>query len=329
MESSNGSSRGRDAGAVDIGTEEKTLYPNFPVRRRRPGLGSRQTSTASIGQIEQIVLDDKIDTETFGVSEVRDGFFDALFLRPPRTAPEILLEQAESTLPRAFDKGEPLSPRYFIHRQFHELRSLLTRVTTTRSGVRLFKTFVAFFAAYVLCLIPVTHDWLGRYSYIMPVSVILNHPSRPIGSQIDGAIFTTVGTAAGIGWGVIGLLLSTSTLAAQAGFGGILAMFLTIFMGINAWIRACFVRFYQAVLCGGIAIVFTTLTDTSSREIEWSKLRAYAISWVFGQAIALAVNCLVFPDAGARPLANTILKFFDAAQVCSVFCGMTLWTLNC
>ncbi|KAF4124373.1 protein transport [Geosmithia morbida] len=298
--------------AADV--EEKTLFPD-PARQKRPGLGSRQVSSASIGQIEQIVLDAKIDTETFGVSETRDGFFDALFLKSSFTySPESFREHAEATLPRAFDKGEPLSPRYFVKKQFHELNSLLTRVTTTRSGVRLAKTFMAFFAAYVLCLVPAVHDWLGRYSYIMPVSVIFNHPSRPVGSQIDGAIFTTLGTAAGIGWGVVGLLLSTSTLAAQAGFGGILAMFLAIFMGINAWIRACFVRFYQAVLCAGMAIIFTTLTDTSSRDIEWSKLRSYAISWVLGQAIALIINCVVFPDAGARPLAVTILKFFDAAQ---------------
>jgi hypothetical protein len=278
----------------------------------RSSLGSRRSSTVSI---EQIVSDDKIDTETYGVSELREGFFDALFLKQTGSSHSDITEHARTTLPRAFDKGNPLSPKYFLGRQIHELHSLLVRVTTTRAGIRLLKSFLATFIAYTLCLVPSVRDWLGRYSYIMVVSVILNHPARTVGAQIDGAIMTIVGTAAGLGWGVIALLLSTSTLAASAGFGAILAMFLAVFMATIAFVRSFFVRFHQAVLCAGIAITFTTLAETSSRSIEWPKLLSYGLPWVMGQVIALAVNCVVFPDAGARPLANAIHGFFDVAQV--------------
>lgn len=309
------------AGAMANNDEPESQVPP-PVEgsyldKRHPGLGSRRSSTISVVQIEQMLADDKIDTETYGVSELREGFFDALFHRPPDIQPDELKEHARATLPRAFDKGSPLSPKHFAQRQVHELKSLVHRVTTTRAGIRLLKSFTAFFIAYVLCLVPVILDWLGRYGYIMPVSVILNHPARAFGSQIDGAIFTTIGTAAGLGWGAIALLLSTSTLSASAGFGGILAIFLAIFMAIIAWMRSFFVRFYQAVTCAGLAITFTTLAETESRSVEWSKLLSYGIPWLLGQAIALAVNCFVFPDAGARPLAYTLHKFFDIAQVCS------------
>lgn len=303
-----------EAGCDSLGELPPPLDKDYLVQHR-PALGSRQSSTVSLNQIEQIVSDDKIDTETYGVSELREGFFDALFLKPTVTPSAELREHAKTTLPRAFDKGNPLSPKHFMSRQIHELHSLLNRVTTTRAGIRLLKSFSAFFIAYILCLVPVIRDWLGRYSYIMVVSVILNHPARTVGSQVDGAIMTTVGTAAGLGWGVIALLLSTSTLAASAGFGGILAMFMAVFMAVIAWVRSFFVKFHQAVLCAGIAITFTTLAETSSRDIEWSKLLSYGLPWVMGQVIALVVNCLVFPDAGARPLANVINKFFDIAQV--------------
>lgn len=302
---------------VGHGMLKPTPEPH-PLVPPRPSLGSRQSSAASLGQLDQLdqmISDDNMDTETYGVSELRDGFFDAIFLKPSAIDPGPLREYAKTTLPKKFDKGEPLSPKYFVQRQFHELNSLARRVTTTRAGIRLFKSFLAFFIAYVLCLLPAVHRWLGRYSYIMAVSVILNHPARSVGAQIDGAILTTVGTAAGLGWGVVGLLLSTSTLAAQAGFGGILAMFLALFMSVIAWVRSYFVRFYQAVLCAGIAIIFTTLAETSSRSIEWPKLKSYGVPWVLGQVIALAVNCLVLPDAGARPLAVTIQRFYKASNV--------------
>ena len=303
-----------DAAGRDLPGGLSPLNKNY-LAQARPALGSRQNSSVSLGQIEQMVSGDKIDTETYGVSELREGFFDALFLKPSNTSDLDFREYAKTTLPRAFDKGHPLSPKHFLSRQMHEMRSLAVRVTTTRAGIRLLKAFLAFFIAYIICLIPAARDWLGRYSYIMVVSVILNHPARTVGSQIEGAIMTTVGTAAGLGWGVIAMLLSTSTLAASAGYGGILATFLALFMAVIAWVRSFFVKFHQAVLCAGIAITFTTLAETFSRRIDWEKILSYGLPWVIGQGIALAVNCLVFPDAGARPLAVMINKFFFIAQV--------------
>ncbi|KND88140.1 Protein BRE4 [Tolypocladium ophioglossoides CBS 100239] len=276
--------------------------------------GSRHSSTISLAPLSQMASDDKMDTDTYGVSEIRDGFFDAMFLKPPSLSAEDLLEQSKDTLPAEFDKGSPLAAKYFFARQWHELQSLFRRVTTTRAGIRLFKSFTAFFIAYVLCLIPVVRERLGRYHYIMVVSVIINHPARAFGAQVDGTILTVLGTAAGLGWGTVGLLLSTSTFAAQAGYGGILALFLALFMTSIAWMRSFVIRFYQAVLCAGIAITFTTLAETSSRNIEWAKLLSYGVPWLFGQAIAFVVNCLVFPDAGARALAITLHYSFAVMQ---------------
>ncbi|KAF4984902.1 hypothetical protein FDECE_16993 [Fusarium decemcellulare] len=280
----------------------------------RPSLDSRRSSVVSIMQIDQIISDDRINMETYGVSEMRDGFFDALFLKPDPVARDEVVERSKATLPKEFDKSHPLSPKHFLPRQLHELRSVARKVTTTRSGIRLLKSFLAFFIAYVLCLVPAVADWLGRYDYVMAISVILNHPARTFGSQVDGAILTIVGTASGLAWGVIGLLLSTSTLAARTGYGAILTLFLALFMASIAYIRSFFIRFYQAVLCAGMAVAFTTLAETSSLDIKWPKLRSYAIPWLLGQAIAMAVNCLVFPDTGNRSLAAALDKSFRTMQ---------------
>ncbi|KAI8687316.1 ArAE-2-N domain-containing protein [Fusarium sp. Ph1] len=278
----------------------------------RPSFDSRRSSVVSIMQIDQIISDDRINMETYGVSEMRDGFFDALFLTPEPLTPEEIEDKA--ILPKEFEKSHPLSPKAFFPRQLHELRSVARKVTTTRSGIRLLKSFLAFFLAYILCLVPTVSNWLGRYDYIMAISVILNHPARTFGSQVDGAILTIVGTACGLAWGIIGLLLSTSTLTAKVGYGGILTLFLALFMASIAYIRTFFIRFYQAVLCAGIAVTFTTLAETSSLDIKWPKFRSYAIPWLLGQAIAMAVNCLIFPDAGNRPLAAALDKSFRTMQ---------------
>ncbi|CAG9943888.1 unnamed protein product [Clonostachys rosea f. rosea IK726] len=304
-----------DKAATSASGGQPALAPDFGSSlRRRPTLDTRRSSTISTVQIERIVSEERADTNTYGVSELREGFFDALFLKPPKGPQDDLKDRFEATLPEGWKEKSPLRPRILTKKQWDRLRGIVVELMTTREGVRLLKTFTAFFTAYALCLVPSVHNWLGNYSYIMAVSTILNHPARSFGSQIDGAVLTIVGTGAGLGWGIVGLLLSTSTIAARAGFGGILALFLALFMTTMGWMRSFFLRFYQCVLCAGIAIMCMTLAETNDHSVEWSKVRSYGISWVLGQAIALAVNCLIWPDAGARPLAITFHDFFGITK---------------
>ncbi|KAM3520153.1 hypothetical protein NHJ13051_007027 [Beauveria bassiana] len=288
----------------------KPQRPGF--RGGTPGLGSRTSSTTSLLKLNHLLpRPEDHGTDTYGVREVRDGFFDAVFLKAPRLPSKDGLEALKVTLPAAFDQHNPLTIKHFLPNQWRKLKSVVRRVFTTQTGITLLKPFVAYFIAYVLCLVPVVRHWLGPQYYIMAVSVILNHPARTVGAQVDGVVLTVLGTAIGIAWGALALLLSTSTLEARAGYGGILALFLVAFVASIASIRAFFVRFYQAVLTAGIAVIYATLSETHNATIPWSKLRGYAVAFLFGQAIALAVNVLICPDAGARPLATTLHQSFN------------------
>ncbi|KAG6005084.1 hypothetical protein E4U21_000411 [Claviceps maximensis] len=282
----------------------------------RPSLGSRRSSAVSIAQINQILSNHDLEVDEYGVSELRDGLFDAIFLESFDIYSDDLLIKAKGTLPREFERHSPLAAKHFLPKQIHQLASLCRRIATTRAGIRLFKTCLAYLIAYIMCLVPSVRTWLGHYHYIIVISVILNHPARTIGAQIEGTVLTITGTAIGLGWASGALFLSTSTLAARAGYGGILALFLALFMLIMAWIRAFFIRFYQGVLCAGIAVMFATLVEANSRSISWGKLRDYAIPWLLGQAIALVINVFVFPDAGARAFATTLHESLHIMQKC-------------
>lgn len=276
---------------------------------------SREASTINLALIAQLLSENRMDTDTYGVTESRDGFFDAFFLHPPSVEYAELLESVQPTLPKVFRARGPSSGRNFLGRQWDDVKAVAVEVFTTRSGLLLFKSFLAFYIAYVLCLVPTVREWLGRYSYIMAVSTIVNHPGRTVGSQIDGAVLTTIGTAAGLGWGAVGLLLSTSTRDAQIGYAGVLASFLAVFMAFVAFMRSYFIRLYQLVLCGGMAIIYTCLAEVDGQKVKWSKIYGYAIPWMLGQAIALAVCLIVYPDAGARPLAEVFHRAFGVMLV--------------
>ena len=262
---------------------------------------SPRASTSHL-QLEHLLQIADADLDGYGLEESRDGFFDASFHRPLKQNHEDLMSEAAETLPDAF-KGinHPLSARRFIPQQAHGARAFFVEVTSSMAGVRLLKTFLGFFITYVICLIPASRDWLGKYSHIMVVSAIFNHPGRAVGSQLDGAILTILGTLAGLGWGSVALYVSTSTSTAQSGYGGILATFLLVFAALIGWLRCIFIRLYQVVICAGLAIVYTCLADTS-QSVGWKKVFDYGIPWVLGQAVCLIVAILVLPDTGTRSL---------------------------
>jgi hypothetical protein len=260
-----------------------------------------------------LLQDLDLDLETYGVEELRDGFFDGSFLTPRKVDHEDLMRDAEYALPLAFKKKHPLSVKHFFPKQLHDIKGVVRTVTSTRAGIKLTKSFLAFFIAYILCLVPSIRVWLGRYSYIMVLSTIINHPGRAIGAQLDGAFLTILGSATGLGWGAFALWVSDSTPVAKRGYGGILATFLLLFMGTVAALRTYYIRMYQFVLCAGIAISYTCLADTSE-TIAWRKLFSYGIPWLFGQALCFLICCTVFPDAGARPLAVSVHDAFAIMQ---------------
>jgi hypothetical protein len=284
-----------------------------PSKSREGSVAPSPRASMSQRHLEHLLQDLNLELETYGVDEFRDGFFDAMFTKPPKADGEDLMRMAEYTLPAAFRKRHPLSPAGFLPKQWHEIQGVFRRVTTTRAGIKLLKSFLAYFIAYIICLVPVTGSWLGRFNYIMALSTIINHPGRTIGAQIDGTFLTILGTASGLGWGALALYISDSSSPAAAGYGGVLATFLVIFMGTMGALRSYFIRLYQFVLCAGIAVIFTCLADTS-RTVNWPKLLDYGIPWLFGQAMSFVICCTVFPDAGARPLAVALHDTFAIMQ---------------
>lgn len=252
--------------------------------------------------LEHLLRDADIDLDSYGLEELRDGFFDASFDRPLDPGHADLIDAVSATLPRALRIERPKSLGQFVVKNGQEAVDSLRLILTTDSGIKCAKSFLGFFIAYIICLIPRASDWLGHYSYILTLSAILNHAGRSVGSQIDGLILTTVGTAAGLGWGSLALFVSTSTGPARSGYGGALATFLVLLTASLAWFRCVFTRFYQVVICAGIALCYTCLADTSE-VVGWEKIFDYGIPWILGQAISLGVCLLLLPDTGSRSLA--------------------------
>ncbi len=283
--------RGRSVGVLSSGT--------------RTPVGSIQHSPHAIQsqlQLQHLLQELDMNQETYGVEEDRDGFFNPFFLDTRSMGSSKWKDNADSRLITESKGHHPLSVRYFPQQQAREVIDFVRKITSTRAGIKLAKTFIAFFIAYIICLIPSARNWLGPYNFILVLSTILNHPGRPIGAQLDGLGLTILGTIGGLGWGSLALYVSTSTAVAKSGYGGILALFLVLFTAVISFLRCTLIRFYQLVICAGIAIVYTCLADTST-SVSWRKILDYGVPWALGQAVCLLVCLSIFPDAGSRSLA--------------------------
>ncbi|KAL8719718.1 MAG: hypothetical protein Q9225_003318 [Loekoesia sp. 1 TL-2023] len=268
--------------------------------------------------LDHLIPEDDVGLNTYGIQELRDGFFDAVFHRPlPRDRQE-MMSKALETLPLALQTHHPLSLKYFAPSQWSKLKDFVRDVTIKRSSIKLYKSLLGFLIAYIVCLVPASRHWLGPYNYVLPISALLNHPGRPIGSQVDGTILTIVGTAAGLGWGSLALYVSTSTSTAQRGYGGVLATFLVLFTVTVAWLRCTLMRLYQAVISAGIAVCYISLADTSE-IVGWKKVFNYGIPWVLGQAICLVVSVAIMPDSGARSLTLAFQEALNTIRASLIF----------
>lgn len=296
------------------------------LHQRRPRRGTRPQRAESLAEswdparpAANIPEEEHQYLNSYGVTEFRDGFFDALFFNPRPVEQEDLLYHADKILPKALRRHKRLPLGDFFPRRWLEIRHAMARLRTSGSGIALLKSFLAVFTAYILCLVPAVRHWLGKYNYVIVISAVINHPGRTIGAQIDGTVLTIFGTALGLAWGSLALEVSVSSAASQKGYGAIVAVFQCLFLAVIASVRSHYVRFFQCVLCAGIAVFYTCLSDASDDEVRWRKLWEFGIPWVFGQALCLIIGVTIFPDTGARSYATSLHDALDAMMVSNLF----------
>lgn len=285
-----------------------SIYTGSYVRSNhgslRHGCPSPRTSISHL-QLEHLLTETDEDIETYGIHETKDGFFDVFFSRPKLNS-----SRKRGWEDEGFDQPQYANLAKRIQEQFDSQWRGLTKVyediTTTRTGIRLLKAFLGVFIAYIICLIPAVRRRFGKYFYIIIVSAIVNHPARSVGSQIDGAVLSTVGTLCGLLWGGLAIYTSDSTYAATRGYGAAMVPFLFLFTSVLGFLRCVYNRLFQAIICAGIASFFMCLSEnqlaTANPTDIWYRLQQFIVAWTLGQALCLLICTTVFPSAGNRPL---------------------------
>ena len=135
---------------------------------------------------------------------------------------------------------------------------------------------------------------------------LLNHSGRPIGSQLDGTFLCILGGALGIAISCFALEMGSITETARGANGGVAAAVLIPGIAIVSWIRCSMLRFYQAMMTTGMAIIFMCLvkTDVIGKQGDWDRgaIWSFSIPWLLGLGVCQLINLVIFPEGGSKAL---------------------------
>ncbi|KAG0678164.1 hypothetical protein C6P43_001858 [Kluyveromyces marxianus] len=132
------------------------------------------------------------ELETFGLEELRNGFFDPVYTGYERIIPSDPLNKEKV-------HQKPLFPSTDIK----EIRKFWKPIM---------KYCIAIFIANVLCLIEPAGSWFGGdYRYFLPLALLIHHPVRTVGVQCELTIQSIIGGAVGMGYSALIWYVSTAT----------------------------------------------------------------------------------------------------------------------
>lgn len=275
-------------------------------RRSSPRRSPHVSVSNSCTSFSQLRLKELVEShnwdqlEDFELEELRDGFFDAVFTKPEKkylNIDDISHLEANNQFFRS------CTIKFSTWKPFYEdLRNKLSE-----SWIIIIKFFIPFFISFVLCVIKPVGDWIGHdYRYFLPIGVILHHPVRNIGVQLEMTVFSIIGITFALGWSSLAWYISTATGPTAKHQGGILFQSLAMALTFSIWFKTYYQRFLYFSLSFGIIIIFTHTVSLvfSKNDLQWIIFRDITLSYLFGILLSLFTCILVFPHSGNKALLN-------------------------
>ncbi|CEP64614.1 Bre4p LALA0_S12e02960g [Lachancea lanzarotensis] len=268
---------------------QDSFFPALNLGSKGPKR-SLPASRTSLSQLKLNLLTDGKQwefLEDYGIEELRNGFFDPIFTKQERV-------QADS------DHGDaPVDPRH--HKPMLDLWLLEQQDKVKKNWQRMLKFWIAFFLAFCVCLVRPSGSWIGQdYRYFLPLAVVIHHPARNVGVQLEISIWSVFGAALGMGWSSLAWYISVATKPAANHQGGILFGSLFIAIYLCSWVMAANQRLLYLAMSYGIAIAYFHTVSMVGHKflLSWKLYWDFGISYLFGLILSFLVCVLVFPRAG-------------------------------
>lgn len=237
--------------------------------------------------------------DDFNLEELRDGFFDAAFTKHER-----FLGHGDD------DSDNGVSCRRAESAESKHKSNSITMMKTLWSDfwsqrIAIFKYSLTFFISLVICVIHPSGKWIGhRYRYFMPVAVLIHHPVRNIGVQLEMTIASIIGASFGMGWSALAWYISVATRPTAKHQGGVLFASLTLALLWSTWVRELYQRLLYITLSFSVAIIFfhNVSLVSSQQDLPWKVFWDFGISYLFGILLSLIMCASIDPHSGNAEL---------------------------
>lgn len=242
--------------------------------------------------------------EDFNLEELRDGFFDAQFTKPNRVVVDEDDDYNGKTgnLLSSVSGGKPFHCLKISERLWADFK---------KNIVPIFKFFTAYFVALVICVTHRSGNWVGhRYRYFLPIAMLIHHPVRTVGVQLEMFLMSVVGGVLAMGWSALAWYISVVKKPTKLHPGGILFASLTLALIFSTWLKELYQRTLYLTLTFNIAAIF--LHDVSLRhsenDLQWMVFWDFGISYLFGMILSMVVCIVISPHAGNSDLIDQLIS---------------------
>ncbi|SCU93233.1 LAFA_0F15346g1_1 [Lachancea sp. 'fantastica'] len=295
-----------DSGVSKGSYRQESFFPalNLSSKRLRPGLPASRTS---LSQLKLNLLTDGKQwefLEDYGIEELRNGFFDPIFTKHENV--QMDFDHEDAVVNSSSQHMSDLNS--WISQQQYQLRG---------NWKRMLKFWIAFFSAFCICLVRPSGSWIGQeFRYFMPLAVVIHHPARNVGVQLEISLWSVLGAALGMGWSSLAWYISVATKPAAHHQGGLLFGSLFIAIYLCSWLMAANQRLLYLSMSYGIAVTFfhTVSLVGNKSLLNWKLYWDFGMSYLFGLILSFLVCVLIFPYAGQAEIVGKLSSSLTAIK---------------
>ncbi|PCD39969.1 hypothetical protein FGRA07_01240 [Fusarium graminearum] len=161
------------------------------------------------------------------------------------------------------------------------------------------KCSIACIASVIAVITPEAVAILGPATFLAPMGVIFAHPGQRTGIMIEALMMLVLGTAAGLGWSILGLFLSSFIVdESKAAAYTIRGVFLALASVFHGYIRSAAPRAFLFVAFYLIACLIVLLGKQD--RVSMSVFTNVAYPTLIGAGISLVANLSMFPESSSN-----------------------------
>ncbi|KAI1416785.1 hypothetical protein F5Y13DRAFT_153064 [Hypoxylon sp. FL1857] len=203
-----------------------------------------------------------------------------------------------------------------LYRQCQQWLSIvLSNLQRNNLWRRIIKNTICTTINLIIGLIPAVIAVYGKSTYLGAMASVFGHPGQRFGQMAESLMLIVLGTFVGIGWGILGLYLSSLVYDdnTQAAWG-IRAVFFTLALILHGILRSSAPRLFLFVFFF-LLINITILTSTTI-SVSASIVTTIIYPILTAVGVIILVNVTIFPEFSSGFLGRSTIETLCASIDC-------------